>query len=183
MMLTNQEKHRFTTSDMKPYLILLFSFILISGCSILTPPLAAPPFILDLYHTTDHNKNDVFNIEQPKGVPTVINFWFPSCPPCVAEMPEINKFYSQHKNDVTVVAIQLIGLDSVEDGEKFVEEKGIHFAVGPDSTGKISVDYQISVYPTTIFVDSDGNIADYWQGEINAEEIEGKFVAIKKPED
>ena len=149
----------------------------------MNPHQTAPPFMIDLYHTTDHSEHEVFNLEQHKGTPTFINFWFPSCPPCVAEMPQLNKFYSQHKNDVNVVAIQLIGLDSMEDGQKFVKEKGIHFAVGPDPMGKVSVDYQISVYPTTIFVDSEGNIVDYWQGEINAEELKQKFTDIQNPED
>ena len=74
-------------------------------------------------------------------------------------------------------------LESKEDGQNFVNEKSIDFAVGPDTTGKVSVDYQISVYPTTIFVDSKGNIADYWQGEINAEELKQKLTDIQKSED
>jgi|TARA_B100000686_G_scaffold354953_1_gene468469 peroxiredoxin len=98
-------------------------------------------------------------------------------------MPQFNKFYMQNKNDVNVVAVQLIGLDSMEDGQKFVDDKSIDFAVGPDTTGKVSVDYQISVYPTTIFVDSEGNIAEYWQGEINAEELEQKLTNLQRSKD
>ena len=86
-------------------------------------------------------------------------------------MPEIDNFYLQNKKDVEVVAIQLLGLDSINEGQNFVREKNIHFAVGADKTGKISVDYQISVYPTTVFVDAQCNIADYWQGQINIEEL------------
>ena len=127
---------------------------------------------VDTYQTKDITK-DAY----------ILNFWFPSCPPCVAEMPQLNKFYLEHKNEVDVVAVQLIGLDSMEDGQNFVNEKSIDFAVGPDTTGKVSVDYQISVYPTTIFVDSKGNIADYWQGEINAEELKQKLTNIQKSED
>ena len=159
------------------------TLLIIAGCSFIAPPQVAPPFTVELYSTTDHTEGDVFILEQQQGSPTFINFWFPSCPPCVAEMPQLNKFYLQHKNDVDVVAVQLIGLDSIEDGQKFVDDKSIDFAVGPDTTGKVSVDYQISVYPTTIFVDSEGNIAEYWQGEINAEELEQKLTNLQRSKD
>ena len=141
------------------------------GCSFISTPKVAPEFTIDLYETIDYKQNDFFSIGNSEGNPTFINFWFPSCPPCVAEMPEIDNFYLENKKDVEVVAIQLLGLDSINEGQNFVREKNIHFAVGADKTGKISVDYQISVYPTTVFVDAQGNIEDYWQGQINIEEL------------
>ena len=44
----------------------------------------------------------------------------------------IDNFYLQNKKDVEVVAIQLLGLDSINEGQNFVREKNIHFAVGAD---------------------------------------------------
>ena len=178
-----KQEHNSKIHPMNPLLSLAVTLLIITGCALIDPPPIAPPFTIDLYNTSDHSEGDVFNLDQRKGSPTFINFWFPSCPPCVAEMPQLNKFYLEHKNEVDVVAVQLIGLDSMEDGQNFVNEKSIDFAVGPDTTGKVSVDYQISVYPTTIFVDSKGNIADYWQGEINAEELKQKLTDIQKSED
>ena len=43
---------------------------------------------------------DKFNND---GKPMIINFWATWCPPCLAEMPSINKFYEQYKNDEEVV--------------------------------------------------------------------------------
>lgn len=148
------------------------------GCSFISHPKVAPEFTIDLYQTIDYKQNDLFSLGKSEGNPTFINFWFPSCPPCVAEMPEIDNFYLQNKKDVEVVAIQLLGLDSIKEGQNFVQEKNIHFAVGADKTGKISVDYQISVYPTTVFVDAQGNIADYWQGQINIEELNRQLINL-----
>ena len=182
-MLTLNQEHNSKIHPMKPLLSVATILLMIAGCSLIDRPQVAPSFTIELYSTTDHAKGDIFNLEQQQGSPTFINFWFPSCPPCVAEMPQFNKFYMQNKNEVNVVAVQLIGLDSMEDGQKFVDDKSIDFAVGPDTTGKVSVDYQISVYPTTIFVDSEGNIAEYWQGEINAEELEQKLTNLQRSKD
>lgn len=183
MILHREPEHHPKTHAMKLTLALIIALMSIGGCSFNNPPKVAPPFTIELYSTNDHSEQEEFNLEDQKGTPTFVNFWFPSCPPCVAEMPQLNNFYSQHKNDVDVVAIQLIGLDSKEDGQKFVKEKNIHFAVGPDEIGKISIDYQINVYPTTIFIDSAGKIADYWQGEINSRELKEKLAEIQESED
>ena len=90
-------------------------------------------------------------------------------------MPELNTFYLEHKDTVEVIAIQLVGLDSVEDGQEFVTDKNIAFAVGADLDGKITTDYKVSVFPSTFFISSDNNIKKTWQGQITTEELE-RFV-------
>ena len=132
----------------------------------------APKFVIDLYGTKDYEEG-VSYLFDPKGnSPRIVNFWFPSCPPCIAEMPEINSIYRKHKDNLDVVGIQLIGLDSLEDGQKFVTENGINYAVGPDIVGKIAVDYGVSVFPTTFFIDARGGIFKTWQGSISRQQMD-----------
>ncbi len=45
------------------------------------------------------------NSESLKGKPTVINFWFSNCQPCIEEMPLFNKIKSEFKNDVNFISI------------------------------------------------------------------------------
>ena len=73
-------------------------------------------------------------------------------------MPEINNLYKEHKNDVEVVGIQLVGLDSVDDGKNFVKDTSISYAVGSDPDCSISVAYGVSGFPTTFFIDSKGDV-------------------------
>ena len=86
-------------------------------------------------------------------------------------MPEINNLYKEHKNDVEVVGIQLVGLDSVEDGKNFVKDTSISYAVGSDPDGSISVAYGVSGFPTTFFIDSKGYVLKTWEGAINADQL------------
>ena len=138
---------------------------------------AAPEFEINLYDTTDFESGHIKTFPRNSSKIQVVNFWFPSCPPCIAEMPELNKFYLEHKDTVEVIAIQLIGLDSVEHGQQFVTDKNIAFAVGADPYGKITTDYKVSVFPSTFFISSDGNIKKTWQGQITTEELE-EFVTF-----
>ena len=71
-----------------------------------------------------------------------------------------------------MVGIQLIGLDSLEDGQKFVTENDINYAVGPDIKGEIAVDYGVSVFPTTFFIDARGDIFKTWQGSISQQQMD-----------
>lgn len=45
------------------------------------------------------------NLEEFEGKPVFVNFWATWCPPCVAEMPSIQKLYDEYKNKVAFVLI------------------------------------------------------------------------------
>ena len=132
----------------------------------------APKFVIELYRTKDYEEGISYLFDPKGNPPLIINFWFPSCPPCIAEMPEINSIYRKHKDRLDVVGIQLIGLDSLEDGQKFVTENDINYAVGPDIKGEIAVDYGVSVFPTTFFIDARGDIFKTWQGSISRQQMD-----------
>ena len=161
---------------------LLLSIILCMMCSAVLfscdqdQEKAAPAFAINLYDTIDFESGQIKTFPRNSSKIQVVNFWFPSCPPCIAEMPELNTFYLEHKDTVEVIAIQLVGLDSIEDGQQFVTDKNIAFAVGADRDGKITTDYKVSVFPSTFFISSDSNIKKTWQGQITIEELE-RFVS------
>ena len=117
-------------------------------------------------------------LDESISKPIILNFWFPSCPPCIEEMPDINEFYHDNKAKVDVLGIQLIGLDSPSDGQKFVSDMNIAYAVGPDLDGSIAVNYSVHLFPTTIFVNQTGNITRSWQGIISKNEIQAIINSI-----
>ena len=138
---------------------------------------AADDFQLVLFGNEEHSAGDTITLSQFAGQPVVLNFWFPSCPPCVAEMPDFEEAYQKFKPDgVQFIGVQLVGLDTVEDGQKFVEKLGVNYLLGPDSqgedTGDIVKKYRVSGFPTTIFIDRDHNVARRWSGALNLEKLE-----------
>tara|TARA_B100000795_G_C22596045_1_gene359334 strand:- start:184 stop:744 length:561 start_codon:yes stop_codon:yes gene_type:complete len=48
---------------------------------------------------SDLNSNNV-DLSESKGKVILINFWATWCPPCVAEMPELQELYDQYKGKV-----------------------------------------------------------------------------------
>lgn len=53
---------------------------------------------------TDDNGNP-FNLSEAKGKVIFINYWATWCPPCIAEMPSIQKLYNQYKDNPNVVFV------------------------------------------------------------------------------
>jgi cytochrome c biogenesis protein CcmG/thiol:disulfide interchange protein DsbE len=133
---------------------------------------AAPGFELEVFGNESYTKGDVVKLSDFEGTPVVINFWYPSCPPCRLEMPDFEAASKKHKGDVEFIGIQLLGLDSVQDGQDFSDEFGITYAIGPDADGSIVIGYNVIGFPTTVFLDSEHNIARNWSGVLNAEKLD-----------
>ena len=121
-----------------------------------------------------------FDTRDYEGKPIVVNFWFPSCPPCRAELKDFEKVYQQFgapgSGEVEFVGIQQLGLDSIEDGAELFKELGITYPGLPDSDSGIQIAYNILSYPSTIFLDKNHNRFRVWQGAINEEQL-AKIVA------
>ena len=133
---------------------------------------AAPGFEIEVFGNASYAKGERVGLSDFEGMPVVINFWYPSCPPCRLEMPDFEAASVKHRGDVVFLGVQLLGLDSVQDGQDFVDEFGITYAIGPDADGSIVIDYNVIGFPTSVFLDRDHNISRKWSGALNAEKLE-----------
>ena len=119
--------------------------------------------------TLGHGKFDLADLA---GQPVVVNFWFPSCPPCRAEMPDLQEAYTEFKDrGVQFVGVQQLGIDSKEDAITFLEEVGVEYPNIPDENNAIQLEYKILAYPTTVFLDRNHDIAKKWNGLITKEDL------------
>ena len=133
----------------------------------------APDFELTLFKNALHDAGEHLRLSELKGRPVVVNFWFPSCPPCRAEMPDLEKVFQSHRSGgVEFVGVQLLGLDSAQDGQDFITEVGVSFAIGPDEDGSIVRAYEIISFPSTFFIDRDLKIVRVWSGPLNEKKLE-----------
>lgn len=93
---------------------------------------------------------------------TMINIWATYCGPCIQEMPDIEKLYQEVKKE----NINILGVvsdtpndENEELAKNIVKKKGVKYDnIIPDEKLKNNVLNLISGVPTTIFVDSKGNI-------------------------
>lgn len=90
----------------------------------------------------------------------VLNFWFPSCPPCRAEMPEFQRAWEQLQGQpVRFLGVFVPqGLDSEQDARDFVAELGLTYDFATDGGAKVAQSYQIQYFPTTYFIGRDGRV-------------------------
>ena len=130
----------------------------------------APNFIFTLFQGEDKLGTDPLNVGALRGKPLVLNFWAGLCPPCRAELPDLQEFYNEFNDRVNLVGIDVgvfTGLGSLQDAEDLLEELNITYPIGSTSDAGVIQDYKVFGLPATIFIDSEGRIFKNWGGALN----------------
>ena len=130
----------------------------------------APEITLELFGNANHPAGEQFALSHVVGKPAVVNFWYPSCPPCRLEMPDFEAKSKEHP-DVEFVGVMSLILDTVDEGQEFVDEFGLTYRIGPDPENTV-IDYGVIGFPTSVFLDKDHNVVRKWTGALNAEKLE-----------
>lgn len=113
-----------------------------------------------------------------RGEKVMLNFWATWCPPCRAEMPDMEKF--QQEKDVTVLAVNLT--DTESDPSKvqgFIDEYDLTFTVPMDENSAVANKYQIVAYPTSFMIDSNGRIQFLMMGAMNYDMMVQQFEMLE----
>lgn len=124
-------------------------------------PIPAPDFAVQ-----DWDGNEV-HFSDYLGKPIVLNFWAHWCGPCQMEMPEFNAAYERLGGEVTFLMVHEGA--AVDDGKEKVTEGGYTFPVVFDVDSSAGNMYGITAFPTTFFIDKDGNLQAYYMGAMDAE--------------
>lgn len=126
---------------------------------------------------------NVHKLSDYKGKTVFLNFWATWCPPCRAEMPEIQKLYEEYQKeeDSEVVILGIAAPEygreqSAEDVKQFLEDNGYTYPVLLDEGGSIFDQYGIQSYPTTFMFTKEGKVFGYLSGQLS-EDIMRNIIA------
>ena len=102
-------------------------------------------------------QGQTFHLSKARGRVVLINFWASWCPPCVEEMPSLEKLHQTlREKGLDVVAV------SVDDDrdiiERFKKEHGLTFTILHDEGAKVANRFQTYKFPETYVVDREGRL-------------------------
>lgn len=111
-----------------------------------------------------------------RGKVVLVNFFASWCPPCRAEMPEMNE-YARQEEELVILFVNLQESDSAV--RNFAQELGITQPVLMDPDAKVEGVYRsIKTQPITYFIDRDGVIRDVKFGAMVPGETQQKTAPL-----
>ena len=124
-------------------------------------------------------EGDSVTLSDFQGKAVFINFWATWCPPCRAEMPDIEAVYQEYKSkDVVVIGVDLLETES--EVRQFVQRGGYSWTFVIDTTGEVTNDYGITAIPTSFFLDKEGIIRAVKVGAMTKRVMESQLAEAMK---
>ena len=111
-------------------------------------------FIADYNWQLLDETGQVFNFNAAKGNVVVINFWATWCPPCIAEMPSLEKLYNAYNENVVFL---FVSDEKQEVISKFKQKHAYQFKAYSTLTAYPKA-FDVRSIPRTLVIDKNGNI-------------------------
>lgn len=122
------------------------------------------------FEVSDLDGNPI-SLADLQGKVVLVNNWATWCPPCRAEMPELEAYYQAHKGDGFV----LVGINSGDKQSQvveFIREYEISFPMWLDPTGLALHAFKNNALPSSYLVDESGTVRRVWTGAVSLETLE-----------
>ncbi len=121
---------------------------------------------------TKHRLSDL------KGKPVYFEFWGSWCDSCVADLGQLHEVYAAHEaaGDVAVVSVVTPGFYGEREQDSFVawaRENNVEVPVWMDVNCSLATHLNVSAFPTSVFVNSEGDIVKIRLGAMSRDELEG----------
>jgi peroxiredoxin len=117
------------------------------------------------------------NIEAYRGMTVLLNAWATWCPPCLTELPDLEVFYREHRDDDFVLLGVNIG-ESQKVVEEFIERNPLSYPVLLDPDEKTLRALNTIALPYSIVIDRAGDVQLAWSGATCLENLETKVAPI-----
>jgi peroxiredoxin len=99
-----------------------------------------------------------FRLSEQRGKVVLVNFWATWCPPCLEEMPAMERLWRRHKDAGFVLVA--VSLDT--DPKKvppFVSARKFSFPIALDPKMGVAEKYGVRALPSSFVLDRDGTVA------------------------
>jgi thiol-disulfide isomerase/thioredoxin len=111
--------------------------------------------------------------------PVFVNFWGTWCPPCKAEMPEMQNLYNAHKNDIEIIGISMAPRDWPQQVLRFVNNSPYSWKFVHDGDYSIAQRYGVMSIPSSYFIDKNGVIQAVHVGAMTGSMMQGYLDQVK----
>ena len=104
----------------------------------------------------------MFSLDAYRGQVVLLDFWSTSCPPCLQQIPILQRIHSEF-SDVKVVGVA-VGGESLAQLKTFATRRNVSYPLVQDAKGVAATVYNVSSLPTLFIVNPEGVIIEHHQG-------------------
>jgi peroxiredoxin len=116
-----------------------------------------------------------------RGKPVMLNFWYSSCPGCLAEIPGMQRFYAAQQ--AAGKDFVILGVNSVNDAQtaqQFAQQYGLTYSLALDNNQQVATLYNLTATPTSYFIDRQGIIRSVVVGPVDASTLQQDVAEISQ---
>lgn len=141
-----------------------------SGSSRASGPSGLAGTVAPVFSLLDDRGTSV-SLQQYHGRIVVMNLWASWCPPCRAEMPDLQRLSQQYASSGLIV----VGVNEGESPEKaraFAQSLGIRFPIWVDDQQQYGRLYAALGMPTTVVIGRDGKVLKGFDGALTLSQMQ-----------
>ncbi len=110
-------------------------------------------------------EGETIRLSQLAGEPALVNIWASWCPPCKAEMPDMQRIYEDYgPRGFHILGVNATNQDSLQAASAFVQQEGLKFPILLDTDGSVTRKYAVQALPTSFFIDRAGIVREVMIG-------------------
>ncbi len=134
----------------------------------------APDFELRDVHT-----NQPLKLSSLRGKPVFMNFWGTWCPPCRAEMPEMQKLHNKYGDQIQILGVTMGPRDEPAGVKAFVDAAKYDWIFIHDTNYDVATTYQVQAIPSSYFIDKDGVVRAVQVGGMDEKRMEAYLTQVR----